>query len=52
MRCEGITKAFQGVHAVNGAGFEVPDGQITALIGPNGAGQDHPREHPLGLDEM
>jgi len=39
MRCEGITKAFQGVHAVNGAGFEVPDGQITALIGPNGAGK-------------
>jgi ABC-type branched-subunit amino acid transport system ATPase component len=39
MHCEGITKAFQGVHAVNGAGFEVPAGQITALIGPNGAGK-------------
>ncbi len=39
MCCEGITKAFQGVHAVNGAGFEVPAGQITALIGPNGAGK-------------
>jgi ABC-type branched-subunit amino acid transport system ATPase component len=39
LRCEGITKAFQGVHAVNGATFEVPRGQITALIGPNGAGK-------------
>ena len=39
LRCEGITKAFQGVHAVNGAAFDVPEGQITALIGPNGAGK-------------
>ena len=39
LRCEGITKAFQGVHAVNGASFDVPEGRITALIGPNGAGK-------------
>ena len=39
LRCEGVTKAFQGVHAVNGASFDVPEGQITALIGPNGAGK-------------
>lgn len=39
LRCEGITKAFQGVHAVNGATFEIPERQITALIGPNGAGK-------------
>jgi ABC-type branched-subunit amino acid transport system ATPase component len=39
LRCSGITKAFQGVHAVNGAGFDVPKNQITALIGPNGAGK-------------
>ncbi len=39
LSCEGITKAFQGVHAVNGAAFAVPGGQITALIGPNGAGK-------------
>jgi neutral amino acid transport system ATP-binding protein len=39
LRCEGITKAFQGVHAVNGATFEIREAQITALIGPNGAGK-------------
>ncbi|MHB8468596.1 MAG: ABC transporter ATP-binding protein [Gaiellaceae bacterium] len=39
LRCEGITKAFQGVHAVNSATFDIPEGQITALIGPNGAGK-------------
>jgi len=39
LRCEGLTKAFQGVHAVNGAAFDVPERQITALIGPNGAGK-------------
>lgn len=39
LRCEGIVKAFQGVTAVNGATFDVPQGQITALIGPNGAGK-------------
>jgi ABC-type branched-subunit amino acid transport system ATPase component len=39
LRCEGMTKAFQGVHAVNGATFDIPAGKITALIGPNGAGK-------------
>ncbi|HEY5437630.1 MAG TPA: ABC transporter ATP-binding protein [Acidimicrobiales bacterium] len=39
LRCEDLTKAFQGVRAVNGATFSVPKNQITALIGPNGAGK-------------
>ena len=34
-----MVKRFGGVRAVDGAGFAVAEGSITALIGPNGAGK-------------
>jgi neutral amino acid transport system ATP-binding protein len=36
---EGLTKSFGGVRALNECGFEVPEGSMTALIGPNGSGK-------------
>ena len=35
----GLSKAFGGIHAVDGLDFELAAGQITGLIGPNGAGK-------------
>ena len=34
-----ISKSFRGLRAVNGASFQVPEGDINGLIGPNGAGK-------------
>jgi branched-chain amino acid transport system permease protein len=34
-----LDKRFGGLRAVDGCSFEVPEGSITALIGPNGSGK-------------
>ncbi|AQZ60373.1 Branched-chain amino acid transport ATP-binding protein LivG (TC 3.A.1.4.1) [[Actinomadura] parvosata subsp. kistnae] len=39
LRTEGLTKAFGGVLAVNGATVELRDGAVNGLIGPNGSGK-------------
>lgn len=39
LRVEDLQKSFGGLHAVDGATFDVARGSITALIGPNGAGK-------------
>ena len=39
IRCEGLTKKFGKVAAVDGLKLEVAEGSIYALIGPNGAGK-------------
>ena len=36
---EGLYKSFRGLHAVQNASFDVPEGAIVGLIGPNGAGK-------------
>ncbi len=39
LEVEGLTKRFGGVTAVDGCSFGVPDGTVTALVGPNGSGK-------------
>jgi ABC-type branched-subunit amino acid transport system ATPase component len=39
LELKGLEKRFGGVRAVDGASFVVPEGSITALIGPNGSGK-------------
>jgi len=47
--CRDMHKAFGGVVAVDGMSLEVRPGQITGLIGPNGAGpDDRPGADPAG----
>ena len=37
--CEGLTKRYGAVEAVRGIGFDVREGEIFGLIGPDGAGK-------------
>jgi ABC-type branched-subunit amino acid transport system ATPase component len=39
LRVTDVTKAFDGVHALDGVSFNTRKGHIKALIGPNGAGK-------------
>ena len=39
LRCEGISKTFDGVQALKGVSFNFPSKGIIAVIGPNGAGK-------------
>jgi len=40
LKVEKLTKQFGGVVAVNEVSFDVKKGEIFAVIGPNGAGDD------------
>lgn len=39
LEVKGLEKHFGGVHAIDGCSFDVPEGSITGLIGPNGSGK-------------
>jgi branched-chain amino acid transport system permease protein len=39
LEVKGLEKHFGGLRAVDGCSFSVPEGSITALIGPNGSGK-------------
>lgn len=39
LRLDGVTKAFDGVVAVDGLSLRVTEGTILGFLGPNGAGK-------------
>ncbi|HZO34470.1 MAG TPA: ABC transporter ATP-binding protein [Gaiellaceae bacterium] len=39
LEVDGLTKRFGGVTAVDGCSFSVPEGSVSALVGPNGSGK-------------
>jgi len=39
MEIKNMDKSFGGVHAVNSFSFNIYDGEILGLIGPNGCGK-------------
>lgn len=39
LRCDGLYKSFDGVHALSDVRLQFPSAGITAIIGPNGAGK-------------
>src|ERR1700737_3055759 len=39
LRIEHLSKAFDGIQALNDVSFSVGAGELVALIGPNGAGK-------------
>ena len=39
LQIQGLDKSFAGVHAINHLSFDVYEGEILALIGPNGCGK-------------
>jgi ABC-type branched-subunit amino acid transport system ATPase component len=39
LRCEGLSKSFDGTRALAGVSLEFPPSDVVAIIGPNGAGK-------------
>lgn len=50
--CHGLRKAYGSTLAVDDVSFDVPVGQVTGLLGPNGSGKTTILKGILGLTDM
>ncbi|MFD2236008.1 ABC transporter ATP-binding protein [Aureimonas populi] len=50
LEVRGLSRAFEGVKAVEGAGFHVEPGEIVALVGPSGCGKSTTLRMIAGLE--
>ncbi len=50
--CHGLRKSYRGRAVVDEVSFDVPAGQITGLLGPNGSGKTTTLKGILGLTRM
>ncbi len=39
LKVEGVNKSFGGLKAINHLDFEVTEGEVVGMIGPNGSGK-------------
>ncbi len=49
LKLDGVSVFYDGIHALQGVSFEVPDGKIVSLIGANGAGKSTTLKSIVGL---
>lgn len=49
LKLDDISVFYDGIHALQGVSFEVPDGKIVSLIGANGAGKSTTLKSIIGL---
>jgi branched-chain amino acid transport system ATP-binding protein len=49
LKLDCVSVFYDGIHALQGVSFEVPDGKIVSLIGANGAGKSTTLKSIVGL---
>ena len=51
VRVKGLQKSYKDLHVLRSVDFDVAPGSIFALLGSNGAGNDHATAERAGVDQ-